>query len=432
MDNPVGFESLLRQVRASGPSMLRIVITNERQRIDFRHAQGLLHMGRLNKDGVSSVVLDDQHVSRSQLQLEELDGNRLRIENVGRSDLLTDSGTRLSNQQIAEVNVPVRISVGKTLIEIVPQRSDEVAAFDPSATLGVDAWNVSVFERRQFVVVVDSFPFPLAYSYSMLQSITEPTRLYLEQLRLAESVLAFLGSMALSALGDDQLAPLQAKFDGNVLGCWQGGISLGRWLDIALHGAELLSGTSHPFAQPLAGLELHKDRRGAGRLLRELISAKNNQKHDRGPKVEADFEEQSRVLGRTLAQLFAELIFLKDIQLRLVRDVNPHRRELKADVVFLNCRGAHPGFTAEKTVCTQSVRKGDLYLQTADGTLTPLYPFVQHKLNPQSKAHEFYFIDRLDQKKTGNCVAGLKSFETGSAQPDDDAGAELARLFPGS
>lgn len=410
--------------------MLRIVITNERQRIDFRHAQGLLHLGRLSKDGVYSVVLDDQHVSRNQLQLEELDGNRLRIENVGRSDLLTDSGTRLSSQQTAEVTVPVRISVGKTLIEIVPHRVDEVAAFDPSATIGVDAWNVSVFERRQFAVVIDSFPFPLAYSYSMLQSVTEPTRLYLEQLRLAESVLAFLGSIALSALPDESITPLQAKFDGNVLDCWQGGISLGRWLDIALHAADLLAGTKHPLALPLARLELPKDRRGAGRIIRELITAKNHQKHDRGPKVEADFEEQARAIGRTLAHLFAELIFLQDFQLRLVRDVNPHRREQKSDVVFLNCRGAHPGFTADKTVVTQSVRKGDLYLQSSDGALTPLYPFVQHKLNPQSKAHEFYFIDRLDQKKSGTSVAGLKSFETGSAQPDEDAGAELLRLFP--
>ncbi|RLF43501.1 MAG: hypothetical protein DRN29_10040, partial [Thermoplasmata archaeon] len=53
------------------------------------------------------------------------------------------------------------------------------------------------FQIRNF------YPFPLAYTYRTLNALTSPQELYKEQLRVAENVLAFLGSLTLAMIAPE-------------------------------------------------------------------------------------------------------------------------------------------------------------------------------------------------------------------------------------
>ena len=71
--------------------------------------------------------------------------------------------------------------------------------------------------------VADTYLLPIAYSWSLLQGIWDPRDRYREQLRHAESILAFLGSVSLAILDEADYG--RARLDLKVP--WQGGISFG-------------------------------------------------------------------------------------------------------------------------------------------------------------------------------------------------------------
>ena len=179
----------------------------------------------------------------------------------------------------------------------------------------------------------------------------------------------------------------------------------------------------------LRGLELNAAHQGFGKILRQLIKAKNDHKHDRGPGVEEDYREQGKLLGDDLRRAFDSLSFLVRHPILLVQDINPQRRSDKADVLFLKCCGDHPGFSTEKSVHSANLRKGDLYIRKDDGRLASLYPFMVAKLCGQCKAREFFYIDRLDKTKASGYEAGLKSFERGHTDKVFDEGNEMAAIF---
>lgn len=99
-----------------------------------------------------------------------------------------------------------------------------------------------------FFQVRNFYPHMLAYSFRTVQSIQSPFELYKEQLRIAENILSFTGSVGLAIVGwirkFENLDFSLSKDD--LLKFWQGGISPGDWFDIGKHCAKSLhKKTSH-------------------------------------------------------------------------------------------------------------------------------------------------------------------------------------------
>jgi hypothetical protein len=414
--------------------MLYVGVTNERQKQQFQHGSGPLNFGRLALEDVASVVIDDAHVSRDQLRIEELEGGQVKLENRGRSTVFFRDGAKLPPRESRELSLPLHVTVGQTVIEVSSESKDPSLSGD-RRTIMVDS-----FKDVAFVALgdtADDFQFPIATGYRQLNSFTTDAERYKEVLRLAENTLAFLGSVSLAVLDDERRVQMSEALGQPTTSFWQGGISPGHWLQLAIHATRRLRDQSDSqLAEHLGGLELNKENRGVGKLLRSLVQAKNDFKHDRGPSVASEYKVACLLVTGVLSQVLGYLRFLADFRFYLVRDVNPHRRGNMADVVFLRCMGSNPGFLTEQWVYAPSVRKGDLYIELEPERLAPLYPFIHAQACEQCKAREFYFVDRLDAQRNGDsgtrgCVAGLKSFDRGHTAKDADIGFEMQDLFGG-
>lgn len=413
--------------------MLRISVINKNQRQQYLHESGELSLGRTAHGTGESILINDIHVSREQLRIEEIAGDQMRLDCVGRSPISLQNGEAVTQGQSLVVALPSRLTVGETIIEVESSTGDSGSEDD--ATTMIRRGNTS----RAIVTleyVSNFYPYPLAYGYRLLRSITNPAELYKEQLRLAENILAYIASVSLALLDDEQRQYLNQKFQQSALQCWRGGISAGHWIDLAIHAAEQLEQrSSAPFFRALVNLKLNKDKTGFGGILRNLIKAKNDYKHDRGPSTESEYRESSEDVAEQLRLVHESLSFFKSHSILLVQDINPHRRGQQADVVFLKCMGDHPGFETEEKVASPLLRKGDLYIESTGEELMSLYPFVHATMCEQCKTREFYFLDRLDEAKNGadrGMVACLKSFERGHVKHDREIGQEMQELLGGS
>ena len=87
--------------------------------------------------------------------------------------------------------------------------------------------------------VANFYPFPIAYGYRLLASITNPTDLYKEQLRIGENILAFLASVAMSLVQPSDRASVEL----DVSAIWDGGASPGHWREIIGKCSKVLEST---------------------------------------------------------------------------------------------------------------------------------------------------------------------------------------------
>jgi hypothetical protein len=105
-------------------------------------------------------------------------------------------------------------------------QSEGPAARHTRQPVEVSVSNVSRAERGSTLeAVAETYPLPIAYSWSLLEGVWDPRDRYREQLRHAENMLAFLGSVSLALLDDGHYE--KAQLDLKVP--WQGGISFGAW-----------------------------------------------------------------------------------------------------------------------------------------------------------------------------------------------------------
>jgi hypothetical protein len=138
--------------------------------------------------------------------------------------------------------------------------------------------------------IADTYPLPLAYSWSILQGIWDPRDRYIEQLRHAENMLAFLGSVSLAILNEEdyERAQLDLKLP------WQGGISFGAWKLIVQRSAKVFQTyEKHPLASDIRKLSIGSENKGFGADIAALISARNDFHHGRGPVLQEDVVEAS-------------------------------------------------------------------------------------------------------------------------------------------
>ena len=261
------------------------------------------------------------------------------------------------------------------------------------------------------------YPYPIAYPYRTLISCTSQRELYKEQLRVAENILSYLGSLTLALIPEDTLR----ASDLNLFNYWKGGISPGHWREIFQRGSRLLTadGSASRLNSTLAGLW----RQPGIDAFEALIKAKNDDKHDRGPKVDDEYKTGTLAVAKLLNIVMKHLAVLTEYPPLLVTSIRLVRG---SETVFLNTlryAGDHPGLPQEEIEYHKGVPE-DLYVQAQPKQLETLFPFITVHYCPHCKARETYFIDRWQPGST----ALLKSFERGHVQEDGTVAERLTNL----
>jgi adenylate cyclase len=99
--------------------MLTIHVANDRQDQQLEHAAGALEFGRGPQREVPRFVIEDGYVSRDHLQVEEQPPGRLRVTNLSQRQLVElPDGTRLAHGCSHVLDLPVRLTVGNTAIDL--------------------------------------------------------------------------------------------------------------------------------------------------------------------------------------------------------------------------------------------------------------------------------------------------------------------------
>src|ERR1700693_1957473 len=99
--------------------MLSMHVSNDHQRMEFQHLSGPLEIGRGGQGNAARFVIKDPSVSRAQLRLEQVRGERVEIENLSlRNPIRLRDGTVIGIGERRELPLPVTLSVGRTKIQI--------------------------------------------------------------------------------------------------------------------------------------------------------------------------------------------------------------------------------------------------------------------------------------------------------------------------
>jgi hypothetical protein len=267
------------------------------------------------------------------------------------------------------------------------------------------------------------FPFPIAYGYRLLAGYVDLRERFKEQLRVAENLLAFLGSVSLALLTDEDRHSLAEDFREY----WKGGISPGDWRAIISRCSGLLREyEDNQLASSLCKLNAGSDKKGLGKELQLLIRVKNDFKHERGSQTEAEILKDSREVQSSLDRCMELLVFWTNHPIRQIRELDVERRDGRFRLQCVRLQGDHPGFRREEIRWHQAFKRGDIYVEIADDYWVPLYPFVQRMSCHHCKAEEIYFIDKWD----GNRHVLMKSFERGHTEESVATAEELNLSLP--
>jgi adenylate cyclase len=105
--------------------MLNIRVKNARQRQQIEHAAGPIRFGRGQQREANYFQVEDQYVSRDHLLLEELPGGHLYVENLShKNPIAIADGPSIPVGASQHLNLPVRLTIGNTLVEIDPGSSE--------------------------------------------------------------------------------------------------------------------------------------------------------------------------------------------------------------------------------------------------------------------------------------------------------------------
>lgn len=100
--------------------MIRVHVRNQRVNRSFVHPSGPLEFGRLPTSGsISRFVLFDDAASRCHLRIQELDGGRVRLENISQRTAVALAGAPpLPVGAMRELELPVLATVGQTSVSL--------------------------------------------------------------------------------------------------------------------------------------------------------------------------------------------------------------------------------------------------------------------------------------------------------------------------
>jgi hypothetical protein len=266
--------------------------------------------------------------------------------------------------------------------------------------------------------VANFYPVPIAYGYRLLASISNSADLYKEQLRVGENILAFVASVAMNLIqaGD------RASVGLDICEVWDGGASPGDWRDITGKCCKILSTyKDHALASSIVGLHITAEKRGFGAAVQKLITAKNDFKHDRGPRTEEEFESTTKEMQQTLDACIKALAFFTEHPIRQVVDFDVTRTgEVKLRCLALV--GDHPGLPQEEVMYRTPLTKRDLYIAVAGVGWVSLFPLLVARNCQRCKTRETFFLDKWNRKKG---IAMRKSFERGHEEETDEVIANM-------
>jgi adenylate cyclase len=145
--------------------MLKVVLINKWQHLNSVHAAGPLEFGRGDRRQAERVVIvNDAFVSRDQMRIEGLPNGRLRIENLSATNTVRlEDGTKVDRGAPLEIGLPVRITIGNTVVEIASGdvKSNQpdfhhtlFPSVEPEAVLGEDFKGLSTLGETPSAVVV--------------------------------------------------------------------------------------------------------------------------------------------------------------------------------------------------------------------------------------------------------------------------------------
>jgi signal transduction histidine kinase len=101
--------------------MLRIVVSNERERQQLEHGDGPLEFGRGPRRDAPRCVIDDRYVSKDQARFAELPDGRLHVENLSqKTPIWLSPSLSISPGGSLPLELPVRLTIGDTVIEVLP------------------------------------------------------------------------------------------------------------------------------------------------------------------------------------------------------------------------------------------------------------------------------------------------------------------------
>lgn len=278
--------------------------------------------------------------------------------------------------------------------------------------------SIKALERDDFQIA-NFYPFPIAYGYRLLFGLVDLRALYAEQLRVAENLLAFLASTALSLLVHGERRGVMAELKRYA----EGGISPGHWRALVDRCCKAYQeDRSHSLAASINALQVNVTQKGFGEQIGKLIGIKNDFKHDRGPKTDDDFATACEVTKALLASCFHALAFFTDYPIHLVQDMDINRQGDQAILRCIRYMGDHPGLQQEQLNYPKPLKRGDLFLELGPQEWVPLYPFIAALHCPECKMRETYFIDKWD---TGKGIIYYKSFERGHTFEHRQASVDL-------
>lgn len=275
----------------------------------------------------------------------------------------------------------------------------------------------------------NTYPYPLAYAYRTLDAIPDLRGRYQAQLRVAENFLAFLGSLGLALVLDlqkgEQLAPSNETFESYIKKLWSAGISPGDWQDLGRRSGKVLRGlNAHPLANSFADLWFKgksKKESDFAKLTKRLVELKNDDKHDRGPKIDAQYLTGIRDLEEHLEQLYRGVAFLTQYPIRLIEDLDIDPFTRKAIIRTLVYVGDHPGLKQETLKLSKPLPKGRLYIEKSEGDWALLSPLMTVNTCGHCQARETYMIDSW----SGDSKIRLKSFERGHTKESSGQGTDV-------
>src|SRR5215468_7288827 len=106
--------------------MLRFQLSNKREHQQFEHAEGPLELGRGPKrNSVPRCVIQDLYVSKDHVRIEERPRGTIRVENLSqRNPIWFADNTSLQPNGVRECPLPVRLTVGETLVDVEPASAE--------------------------------------------------------------------------------------------------------------------------------------------------------------------------------------------------------------------------------------------------------------------------------------------------------------------
>ena len=155
-----------------------------------------------------------------------------------------------------------------------------------------------------------------------------------------------------------------------------------------------------------------------------MVKAKNDFKHDRGPKSPQEYKQEAKALQVQIDLCYDAFSFFIRYPIRLIQEINVDWQTSQAIFDTLVYAGDHPGLRREKIIYPKTLPKDMLYLEIQKDKWIPLYPHMSVQYCPSCKIRETYFVDRQDGS---NDRVVLKSFERGHVHESDEDAKEVSK-----